>query len=253
MRDLSFDPFFCGLTRIISTENNFRNSTHGKWQMALATPNSNQNGKTIIFGRLLAGCCFLLAALLAWTQQGEYRDRGSHRLRDSKNGPALAWFAHGRDIPAETTQPFSCKIDQLEMNLPQAPDLIIAGAAKCGTTTLAHWLLNHPSVLPTKKLECHFFNAGIHQHEVDRLLEVELDSYNQTKKEDLICELRMRYLHQWPDLSQTNNQQLQKSTGRLFTFDKVRLVFRQMHSHHHFLNIMFQRHQIICFLLEFPS
>jgi hypothetical protein len=54
----------------------------------------------------------------------------------------------------------------LELKLTQAPDLIVAGAAKWGTTTLSRWLLDHPSVIPAKRLENHFLTTGIHPHEV---------------------------------------------------------------------------------------
>lgn len=189
---------------------------------------SRHNGRSAIFGRLLAGCCFLAAALLVWTQQNEYENNehriggpNSWRTQQNDHGKEAqrTHLFHKRQKPG--VQPFVCKIGQLELKLPQAPDIIIAGAAKSGTTTLANWLLEHPKVLPTKKLECHFLTAGIHPHEVDILLNSE---NNQTSREDLVCELRKRYLHQWPDLSQAINDGFDKSlsTERFFTFDKVR-------------------------------
>lgn len=182
---------------------------------------SSEHGRTLFVGRALAGTFFLAAALLVWTQQEEYSE---HRLVGKNN------FNPDKESTSTIVQTYSCKIDQLEMNLAQAPDLIIAGAAKCGTTTMAHWLLDHPNVLPTKKWECHFFNTGIHPHEAEKLLNSNHhNNDNQSKREDLICELRKRYLHQWPDLSQASGSSHRQSSDnslllskeRVFTFDKV--------------------------------
>ena len=37
------------------------------------------------------------------------------------------------------------------------PNVIIAGAAKCGTTSLFHWLSDHPEVCASKEKELCFF------------------------------------------------------------------------------------------------
>lgn len=38
------------------------------------------------------------------------------------------------------------------------PDFFIAGAPKCGTTALAHWLDTHPDIFMSPRKEPHFFN-----------------------------------------------------------------------------------------------
>lgn len=44
------------------------------------------------------------------------------------------------------------------------PDFLVIGAAKCGTTSLHGWLVDHPLVAPTKK-EIHFFNMNYYRGE----------------------------------------------------------------------------------------
>ena len=41
------------------------------------------------------------------------------------------------------------------------PDFFIIGAPKCGTTSLAHWLQQHPGVFLSTPKEPHFFNADM--------------------------------------------------------------------------------------------
>jgi hypothetical protein len=41
------------------------------------------------------------------------------------------------------------------------PDFIIIGAQKSGTTSLYHYLCQHPQLLPSYKKEVHFFDGGI--------------------------------------------------------------------------------------------
>ena len=40
------------------------------------------------------------------------------------------------------------------------PDFIIIGAMKSGTTSLFHYLRQHPSLTPSYKKEVHFFDGG---------------------------------------------------------------------------------------------
>ena len=44
-----------------------------------------------------------------------------------------------------------------------APDFLIIGAQKAGTTTLHHWLAQHPDLEGSTPKELQFFNQGIHQ------------------------------------------------------------------------------------------
>ena len=43
------------------------------------------------------------------------------------------------------------------------PDFIIAGAQKCGTTSLYRWLAAHPRVAEASKKEVHFFDLNYHK------------------------------------------------------------------------------------------
>ncbi|CAB9522758.1 Carbohydrate (N-acetylgalactosamine 4-sulfate 6-O) sulfotransferase 15 [Seminavis robusta] len=178
-------------------------------------------------GRLVGGVCLLIAVILVLTAQVEYGETQKNRL-----GAASYWWTATTE-EQEQPQQFSCRMGSgFEVQLPQVPDLIIAGAPKCGTTTLAHWLLDHPKVLPTKKWECHFFTTGIHPREFEPLLEGSSSGSNRhEKKDNLICELRKRYLHQWPALSPTHNKRGDGTSSstrgksmmheRHYTFDKT--------------------------------
>jgi hypothetical protein len=189
--------------------------------------------------RVFVVCCLLSAVILVWTQQYEYeeeRQHHRHHISNSDKSAFMSWWTGGDasdSDPYGEPGTFSCKIHKMNMTLPQAPDLIIAGAPKCGTTTLAHWLLDHPSVLATKKWECHFFSTGIHPREFGLLLNITTpytqkdDALDTASRSDLICQLRKRYLRHWPDLiasiSGTDaNGILDKGDDlRYFTFDKT--------------------------------
>ena len=207
--------------------------------------------------RMFVVCCLLSAVILVWTQQYEYEEvkRKKHRRRHSGGGrssndqssPGLfqSWFSsmeeRGEDDEENT---FTCRIHKMNMTLPQAPDVIIAGAPKCGTTTLAHWFLEHPQILPTKKWESHFFNTGIHPREFGPLLNITTQytredgsittttgtttsstHYSATSsndRQDLICQLRKRYLRHWPDLiASLSETSKDDDATRYYTFDKT--------------------------------
>ena len=57
------------------------------------------------------------------------------------------------------------------------PDIFIAGAPKCGTTTLYDWLAQHPAVFaPDTKEPHHFFNPYGPKMERDRYLALYADA-----------------------------------------------------------------------------
>ena len=43
------------------------------------------------------------------------------------------------------------------------PDFIIIGGQKCGTSSLYHYLVQHPCVAPAQKKEVHFFDLSFHR------------------------------------------------------------------------------------------
>lgn len=43
------------------------------------------------------------------------------------------------------------------------PDFLIIGAAKCGTTSLYNYLIQHPQILPSSKKEVHYFDYYYHK------------------------------------------------------------------------------------------
>ena len=40
------------------------------------------------------------------------------------------------------------------------PDFVIAGAQKCGTSSLYAWMIQHPRILPARRKEVHFFDLN---------------------------------------------------------------------------------------------
>jgi hypothetical protein len=61
------------------------------------------------------------------------------------------------------------------------PSFIIIGAAKCGTTSLYHWLVQHPSVAPAATKEVHYFDynyfRGLDWYRSHFPLEAEADAF----------------------------------------------------------------------------
>ena len=209
--------------------------------------------------RAFGGCLliFVVTSLVLWTRQVRNGHRNQHlqQREGHKNNAGLWDSIVGMDLLSnyeDTTvvgnnDNFSCNIGTMKLGLSQSfPDLIIPGAAKSGTTTLAQWLLDHPNVLPTKKWECHFFNTGIHPREFEPLLNYTTFSRSSSSNkanndtnsttaalDELICRLRKRYLHEWPDLSDAmtaNSDGNGEATGaashikhgeRMYTFDKT--------------------------------
>lgn len=49
------------------------------------------------------------------------------------------------------------------------PNLFIIGAPRCGTTSLVHWLKQHPDVFMSREKEPHFFNSDQGYHRVPDL------------------------------------------------------------------------------------
>lgn len=64
------------------------------------------------------------------------------------------------------------------MPQPVLPDLIIAGAPKSGSTSLFHWLADHPGVVGSLEKETYFLvDPGTHMHLPDRHVSHGLDGY----------------------------------------------------------------------------
>jgi len=237
----------------------------------------------ILLGRALMACSFLVALFIGRAQYSKYTDGNeagkgvapfstfsfvmpSHSNIHQENSSSSNNNNNNNPPAPIVSSTQSCRIGNLEFHLLRLlPNVILAGAAKSGTTTLSKWLLEHPRVLPTKKLECHFFTTGIHPREMKPFLlvdggdddddddyyrnernytsfqisqEKEEKDANGKNREELICQLRKRYLHQWPNLSSLvvathlndDKQQLRpkqstdKSSATLqnyFTFDKT--------------------------------
>lgn len=54
-----------------------------------------------------------------------------------------------------------CKYRELNCSNRVLPNFIIIGAQKSGTTSLYHYLCEHPQLIPSYKKEVHFFDGGI--------------------------------------------------------------------------------------------
>lgn len=55
----------------------------------------------------------------------------------------------------------------MEFNDAHIPDLVIAGAPKCGSSSLFFWLAAHPSICPSRKKETHFLRDSVNKHNRD--------------------------------------------------------------------------------------
>ncbi len=66
------------------------------------------------------------------------------------------------------------------MSRPVLPDLIIAGAPKAGSTSLFHWLTDHPGAVGSLEKETYFLvDPGTHMHRPDRHVSRGLEGYTQ--------------------------------------------------------------------------
>lgn len=81
------------------------------------------------------------------------------------------------------------------------PDLIIAGAPKCGSSSLFFWLAAHPSICPSRKKETHFLRDGVNKHNKDlNIHENGIEAYSELfrncRKDQLKLEATPRYLYE---------------------------------------------------------
>ena len=64
----------------------------------------------------------------------------------------------------ETLQrPFVRAWRRLSASQRSVPDFIIIGAQKCGTTSLFHYLAQHPQLAPSWRKEVHYFDGGLQE------------------------------------------------------------------------------------------
>jgi hypothetical protein len=62
------------------------------------------------------------------------------------------------------------------------PDFIIAGAMKCGTTSLFHHLLNHPGFVPPQRKEIHYFTNRVNLSHGENWYRSHLPTYSELRQ-----------------------------------------------------------------------
>ena len=75
------------------------------------------------------------------------------------------------------------------------PNVFIIGAPKCGTTSLANWLAEHPQVHFSTIKEPHFFNYDFGFRRPMSLAQYERLFAGATRKHRIVCEASTRYLY----------------------------------------------------------
>ena len=78
----------------------------------------------------------------------------------------LEFFQSTQDTPTHRgLPPHTCMIGNVSITMPRAPNFVIIGAQKSGTTSLFNYLLQHPDIVPNSKYitknnsEVHFFDT----------------------------------------------------------------------------------------------
>jgi hypothetical protein len=100
---------------------------------------------------------------------------------------------------------YTCQLsDGRYATLWEAPDFIIVGAQKAGTTALYNLLHKHPDLLRSVRTEPHFFDS------------IYIDP-SKTPTPEKLCDFRFRYSQQWP------HEQLSQNSSRapVFAFEKT--------------------------------
>ncbi len=81
------------------------------------------------------------------------------------------------------------------MTLPKKPNFFIIGAPKCGTTSVASWLSDHPNIYFSPEKEPHFFNTDHNFQNIKSLSEYEQLFNGVTSKHKAIGEGSVWYLY----------------------------------------------------------
>lgn len=74
------------------------------------------------------------------------------------------------------------------------PNLFILGAPKCGTTSMASWLAQHPDIYVSPIKEPHYFNTDMNYHNVENIAEYET-LFIGAKNYKIVAEASVWYLY----------------------------------------------------------
>ena len=123
----------------------------------------------------------------------------------------------GRNSAIGTTPVFhTCAIQNRTVRVPIAPQFIIAGAQKCGTTALYEFLNEHPELKGSAKDEVHFFDW--HYPADDRRLEwlTEHNISTGISEQEYLCVLQEMYGKEFPFAYNESKIHFEKTPSYLF-------------------------------------
>jgi len=160
-----------------------------KPQSRLALGRRRSNRKIATSGlQIVLIAIFSLWIGLNWKFRRQLLDKHSTKIEHS-----MTWTPHEQDVHHESSQtfsfgnrslsqdqvwidslstsglseqpqqtmsmkPYTCQAGEQRLSFPQAPDFILAGAQKSGTTALFALLEKHPSIIRSQNFEEHFFD-----------------------------------------------------------------------------------------------
>ena len=114
--------------------------------------------------------------------------------------------------------------------LPMAPDVILAGAMKSGTSYFWNLLRMHPAFIPSKKFEAHFFDwqFAVPPRDLDTpTFWQRFDDDTNTQRQHQICAARHKYIQENFDISKlmssttSSSNQSQQQQQRRLTYEKT--------------------------------
>jgi hypothetical protein len=135
--------------------------------------------------------------------------------------------SHQKDYSYRTTtttaaKTWNCRYQQSTLSFPLAPNLIIIGAQKAGTSALAEFLATHPQMEPpsplsSRNFEAHFMDWTIPLNQQSR--EEQIKKERLDNEDELFCRYRSEYSHMWNDtklLSDPTKVSFEKTPSYLF-------------------------------------
>ncbi|CAB9521638.1 Heparan sulfate glucosamine 3-O-sulfotransferase 2 [Seminavis robusta] len=119
----------------------------------------------------------------------------------------------------------TCTLHNDTITLPMAPDVILAGAMKSGTSYFWNLLRKHPEFIPSRKFEAHFFDWQFAVPPKDLESHEFWTRFDETAKtrEEQMCAARKRYIDDNFDREQLLRMRYNRNNNRRakLTFEKT--------------------------------
>lgn len=119
-------------------------------------------------------------------------------------------------LAAFSNRVHSCTLHNKTIRLPKAPDLILAGAQKAGTSAFFFVLSQHPNMVPSFKFESHFFDWSFAVPPKELRKAEFWKKFNASTEDELLCSARKQYIEENFPIERLTN-----SNRRLITYEKT--------------------------------